>query len=229
MRAAARHSMDAWAVSDVVVDRLGEGIGLLEHHADARPQLRHIERVIVYVLAVEIDATGDPCSRNGVVHAIEAAQEGRLAAPRRTDQRQDLPPSHIERYLLQCLLGTVEHAHLAAREYRVLDGRLGLGGRTGRPRHASARLEIQAAFIQMSGSRATGCPGRRGVSTRAVTADRTPFRTTVAAHWNARVRAAVAARWSARVRAAVAAIPASEWELRCLFAHAVHQPKRPVT
>ena len=43
--------MDARAVSDVVVDRRGEGVRLLEHHADARAQLRHIERVIEYVTA----------------------------------------------------------------------------------------------------------------------------------------------------------------------------------
>src|SRR6516164_5039953 len=64
MRAAARHSVDARAVSDVVVDRFGEGVGLLEHHADARAQLRHIEPVIVYVMAIEMNAAGDPCAGN---------------------------------------------------------------------------------------------------------------------------------------------------------------------
>ena len=47
--------MDARPEGDVVVDGLGEGIGLLEHHADARAQLHHIARRILDVLAVEQD------------------------------------------------------------------------------------------------------------------------------------------------------------------------------
>ena len=36
-------AMDARAVGDVLEDRLGERVRLLEHHADAGPQLHHVE------------------------------------------------------------------------------------------------------------------------------------------------------------------------------------------
>src|SRR5215469_11644767 len=175
MCAAARHSVDARAVSDVVVDRLGEGIGLLEHHADARAQLRDIEPVAEYVTAVEIDAAGNASPGDGVVHAIETAQKGRLAAPGRADQGEHLAPSDIESYFLQRLLRAVEHAHTATRKHRVLDGRLGMRGRAGCPWQSSARLEIQAAFTQVSGRGAGGyrrVPDCGGVSSRDVIADR---------------------------------------------------------
>ena len=35
-----RHAGDPWAVGDVVVDALGERVGLLEHHADVAADLR---------------------------------------------------------------------------------------------------------------------------------------------------------------------------------------------
>jgi hypothetical protein len=36
-------AVDARAVGDVVVDRLGKRVGLLEHHADAGAQLHHVD------------------------------------------------------------------------------------------------------------------------------------------------------------------------------------------
>ena len=36
-------AVDARPVGDILVDRLGERIGLLEHHADAGAQLHHVE------------------------------------------------------------------------------------------------------------------------------------------------------------------------------------------
>ena len=43
-------AVDARAVGDILVDRLRERIRLLEHHADARAQLHHVERRVVDVL-----------------------------------------------------------------------------------------------------------------------------------------------------------------------------------
>ena len=87
---AAGEPVDARAVGDVVVDRLGERVGLLEHHADPGAQLHHVDVGCVDVLAVEADVALDPAAVDGVVHPVEAAQEGRLAAARRADQRGHL-------------------------------------------------------------------------------------------------------------------------------------------
>ena len=86
----AGHAVDARAVGDVLEDRLRERVGLLEHHADAGAQLDHVDARVVDVHAVELDRAGDPRDRDGVVHPVDAAQEGRLAAARRADQRGHL-------------------------------------------------------------------------------------------------------------------------------------------
>src|SRR5262249_17294237 len=82
LRPAARHAVDARAEGDVVVDRLRERVRFLEHHADTAAQLYGVDLGRLDVLPVEGDDPRDPCSGNGVVHAVETAQEGRLAAPR---------------------------------------------------------------------------------------------------------------------------------------------------
>src|SRR5262245_24237470 len=53
------HAVDARPVGDVVVDRLRERIGLLEHHADARAQHDDVQLRVVDVLAVQLDVAGD--------------------------------------------------------------------------------------------------------------------------------------------------------------------------
>src|SRR5690606_551749 len=81
--------VDARAIGDVLIDRLGERVRLLEHHADPGPQFDHVDALVVDILAVERDLAGDAAALDGVVHAVEAAQERRLAAAGRADQRGD--------------------------------------------------------------------------------------------------------------------------------------------
>jgi hypothetical protein len=70
----------------------GKGIGLLEHHPDAHAHLDRVHRLGQHVHAVRLQARSRPVTvaRVEVVHAVEAAQEGRLAAARGPDQRRDL-------------------------------------------------------------------------------------------------------------------------------------------
>ena len=70
------------AVGDILEDRFGKRIGLLKHHADAGAQLHDIEDRVVDILAVDLDLAGHPRDRDRVVHAVDAAQEGRLATAR---------------------------------------------------------------------------------------------------------------------------------------------------
>ena len=126
----AGHAVDARPVGDVLEDRLRERVGLLEDHADARAQLDHVDARVVDVLAVEPDLAGDATDRDRVVHPVDAAQEGRLAAARRADQRGDLALGNVERHAVDRLLLSVEDVdaagpHLGA-AWRWLRGRHGL-------------------------------------------------------------------------------------------------------
>ena len=77
------------AVGDVVVDRHRERHRLLEHHADLAAQ--PVERVlrIEHVLAVQQHFARGDLLRVQRVDAVEDAQQRRLAAARRPDQRGD--------------------------------------------------------------------------------------------------------------------------------------------
>src|SRR5688500_13768365 len=88
-RALAPH---AQAVGDVLEDRLGERVGLLEHHADAHAHLDRIHRGAedVGVVGIQHDLPLVAVARVEVVHPVEAAQEGRFAAAGGPDQRGDL-------------------------------------------------------------------------------------------------------------------------------------------
>src|SRR5579871_3341822 len=145
--------MNARSISDVVVDGFGERVGLLEHHAYAGPQLHHIVVLRMDVLTVEGDGARHPRARDRLVHAIEAAQEGGLAAAGGADHRQYLAAPHIDADLLQCLLLTVEDVDVPAGHDGVVDGDLtrraaALSATLQRDRgvHAPARFEIQPAL-----------------------------------------------------------------------------------
>ncbi len=77
-----------------------------------------VELGVVDVLAVERDLAADPAAVDHVVHAVEAAQEGRLAAARGADQRRHHPFRHVEVDVEQGLLLTVMHGDLAAMHLR---------------------------------------------------------------------------------------------------------------
>ncbi len=93
----ALHAVDTRPVRDVVVDRLGERIGLLEHHADASPDLDRVDVRAVDVLAVVEHPTRRVRPGHQVVHAVDASQERGLAASRWPDERRDGVPLEFVR------------------------------------------------------------------------------------------------------------------------------------
>ncbi|MND76748.1 hypothetical protein D3C80_684030 [compost metagenome] len=80
--------MDTRAIGDVFVDRLGERVRLLEHHADAGAKFHDVDFLVVDIIFIKGDLAGDAAALDRVVHAVERAQEGRLAATRGADQRR---------------------------------------------------------------------------------------------------------------------------------------------
>jgi len=95
-RRALAGSVDPRAVRDVVEDRLGERVRLLEHHADPSSYLGGVDLAAVEVLAVIGDRTLHLRAGREVVHPVERPQHGRLAATRRADERGDLVAADVE-------------------------------------------------------------------------------------------------------------------------------------
>ena len=63
------------AVGNVVVDAHGEGVRLLEDHADLAPQLVHVHGRREDILSVIFDLALDAHARDQIVHAVERLEK----------------------------------------------------------------------------------------------------------------------------------------------------------
>src|SRR5712671_1013363 len=112
--AAVAKTVQLEAGSDVVVDRHGgERVGLLENHSDLAAKLGG-RGAIVGVDVADADAARDAGFRNSFVHAVQAADEGRLATAGRSNERGSVVGRH--RYL-----NVVERLSLAVPGIQILD------------------------------------------------------------------------------------------------------------
>lgn len=114
-------TMDARAIGHVLENGLRERIGLLENHADPGAQLDHVDFRIVDILIIERDLAADLAAFDRVVHAVQRAQEGRLAATGRADQRRHHLLRHIEADTEQGLLFTVVNGDILALHFDRID------------------------------------------------------------------------------------------------------------
>ena len=130
----APYAADAQTGRDVLVDRFGERVGLLEHHADPQPGQHRIGPAVDDVDAVRLeqDLPLIAVARIQVVHAVEAAQKGALAAAGRADQSGDLTLADRDRDVLERLIVAVPEIEMADVDLvlrRRFDPALGRGGR----------------------------------------------------------------------------------------------------
>ena len=106
---------DAQPVRDVLVDALGERVGLLEHHADPHADFDRVDARAdeVQLVGVQDDLALVAVVGVQVVHAVEAAQQRALAAAAGADQRGDavLGDGHVD--VLQRLERAVVEAEVA--------------------------------------------------------------------------------------------------------------------
>jgi hypothetical protein len=93
--------MGPGAVGHVVIDRHGEGVGLLEHHADAAAQIGYIPAWGVYLLPPIGQGSSDFHPRNQVVHPVNGPQKGGLSAAGGADQGGDLPFRQVDHNIFQ--------------------------------------------------------------------------------------------------------------------------------
>ncbi|MCY1432221.1 hypothetical protein D9M71_482120 [compost metagenome] len=117
-------ALQAQAVDHVLVDALGERVGLLEHHADAAAQLGDVDALGVDVVTVEADLAVDAAAVDQIVHAVEGAQQGRLAATGRADEGGDAVLRDVQADVEQRLLVAVEQVEAGHLEGHRLAGQV---------------------------------------------------------------------------------------------------------
>ena len=126
--------MQPVAEEDVVADRQGQRVRALEDHADLLAHLDELDVRVVDVVAEDLDAARRADVAQAFVDPVDAAQEGRLAAAGRADQRGDDALLDVEVDVEQRLEGAVPEVELAR-----------LDGESGRPwllRAVSAKASL---------------------------------------------------------------------------------------
>ena len=139
------HAMDAGAVGDVFVNRFWKWIGLLEHHADARAQHHRIDIAAIGFLAVDLQRTRNHAALDGVVHAIDTAQERGLAAARGANESGDRAVRHIKGHIEQRLLVAIGDIDVARRHLDARANQRTRGGGDHRRDHWRVRRTLGAS------------------------------------------------------------------------------------
>ncbi|MOA01928.1 hypothetical protein D3C78_1213550 [compost metagenome] len=114
IRLVAGKAVDTRAIGDVLVDRLREGVRLLEHHADAGAQFHDVDRLIVDIVGIERDLAGDPATVDRVVHTVQGAQEGGFTAAGRADKRGHRIFPNVEVHVVKRALFAVINRNVLA-------------------------------------------------------------------------------------------------------------------
>src|SRR5260370_29547973 len=99
-------AVDSQAVGHVVENGLGERIGALEDHANAAAKSGNVLRKDA--LAIEKDFAPEARAADGLVHAVEGAKEGGLAATGRTNERGDFIGGDAHADIEEGLLGAIK-------------------------------------------------------------------------------------------------------------------------
>ena len=113
-------AVDAKSECDVVVDGFGERVRLLEDHADAGAHLGRVDARVVEILIAEHDGAANPGGGNQIVHAVEASDDGALAAAGGSDEGSYLvrPDGHHD--VLDRTKAAVEHLQVLNVEHDVV-------------------------------------------------------------------------------------------------------------
>src|SRR5438270_1738056 len=112
-QSALRDSRDPQTVSDVIVNRFRERIQFLVNNPDTPSKIDDVNPGFVNVDRFDANrAARYPSAVDEIVHPVETAQERRLAATGRTDQRSDRAWRDADAYVVQDLVAPVGEIEL---------------------------------------------------------------------------------------------------------------------
>ena len=120
---AVAHPHAARTVGDVVVDAHGKRIGALEHHTHALAQAADIV-IAQDILAVECNLAFNAAILDTVVHTVKAAQQRRLSAARRPDERGDLLVADLDIHVLERMMVAIEQVEALDVDARRRGGKI---------------------------------------------------------------------------------------------------------
>src|SRR5216684_2348175 len=132
--------VEADAEGDVLVDRHRKRRRLLEHHADPRPQQVEVETRIEDVGLVQHQLAYGALSRIEIVHPVEDAQQGRLAAAGRADEGGDAMSAKREVDVLQRMVFAVVEVQAARGHLRRRFGQRHRGRRSAGMTHGNRKF-----------------------------------------------------------------------------------------
>src|SRR5437763_961336 len=118
----ARHAVDLQAERNVLGDRLWEGVGFLEHHADPPANLDWINLVAVQILRSIGNLALHDRACDEIVHPVETTDKRALPATARPDERRDLTLRDLHRHVSNGLHWAVMNGNVLSVEDDVADG-----------------------------------------------------------------------------------------------------------
>ena len=113
-------TVDPGTESNVLVDALGERVGLLEHHPDPTAHFNRVNTGTVKIDTVEQNTTLEGTSLDQIVHAVEGTQHRRLTAAGWTDEGGDFSAWNIAVDVLHGFVAAVTDGDVLDRDRGVV-------------------------------------------------------------------------------------------------------------
>ena len=103
------------AVSDILENGFGKGIGFLEDHPDPSPHFGHFEFVDVFT--IQADLAFETAAPDRLIHPVQGPKEGRLAATGRSNECGHSIGIHIYGDSVQSLKTTVIEVQVCGADF----------------------------------------------------------------------------------------------------------------
>src|SRR5690348_13814974 len=78
--------MDARTIGHVVEYRHGKGVGALEYHSDALPEILAVDAALIDILSIESNLSCEPRPGYLIVHPVQASKKCGFTTTGRADQ-----------------------------------------------------------------------------------------------------------------------------------------------
>ena len=116
--------MNAGTKGYILINRLGERVGLLKHYAYLSPQGHHIDSIAVDVFTVHQYLAAHPATVYGIVHAVQTTQESTFTTARRANHGNHFVTTDIQANVFYGLFLAIKDIDLFAAHARRIHGNL---------------------------------------------------------------------------------------------------------